>query len=355
MRGMDYTPEEDQFIIQNCLKMTCAEMAFRIGRSQRDNIRQRVIILRRLGKLKRLGHVRNGVFHPIYSKEEDEIIKELYPVLGSKALVNNHLHRTRVSIKSRAARLRVKKIPPVYFNIVKIAKLFAVNSRVVRGWLKQGFLKGSKSGRGKGLNQEWRVEPEDLEKFARDYYYLYDPNRVKDKFLLSIIETTPAGKSILIRQAVKVLGVSRIVIQRRINKGTLKAYKGFGGNIGRGGFRWYVQLAESESDLEWFRDLADNNNGFGAARWLVETVRQGPDSVELLNILIKYEPERIRLVRVMISEMAPAADRILKEFEASQEGEKLKNLSEKGRGLIPMTEGPLLFLFYLTENVTIIE
>ena len=161
--------------------------------------------------------------------------------------------------------------------------------------------------------------------WVRDnYYYLYDPNRVRDKSLAAIIASTPAGKVVTTSQASKVLGIVRsAVIKRAINGDFPVAYKGFGPS-GHG--RWYIQL--NSSAFEWFCDLTDNHND-EAARWLVETAHlRNPDSIEHLDILLRYEPEKVKQIRRMIKVRAPAADRIVREFEAAPEGEKLRSLTE---------------------------
>ena len=236
-----YMPEEDQFIIKNCKKMTYAEMASHIGRPSTDSVRQRIEILQRLGKLKRLrlGFVKNGVFHRYYLEEEDETIKKLYPSLGKKFLAKQ-LNRSEDSIQYRVStKLKVKKAPPAYLNASGTARLLKVGQRTICGWIYQGFLKASKSGRRAGPQQEWRIESQDLSDFMRDYYYIYDPNRIEDEFLKSIIAFTPAGKAVPGCQAIKVLGIPKSTLTKRLRKGQISGYKGFGP---RGHTRWYVQL-----------------------------------------------------------------------------------------------------------------
>lgn len=326
MRDYRYTLEEDRFIIENCEKMTYAEMAYQIGRPSIDSIRQRVKILERLGKLKRFGVVRDGVFHRFYSNKEDEIIEKLYPSLGKKALAKK-LKRPESSIRYRAAKLNVKPGPPAHFNPIRVAQLLGVCQRIVLDWVYQGFLKAdNRNGRRVGRHREWIIKPKNFHKFLKDYYYLYDPSRVKDKSLLAVIASTPAAKVVTTSQASKILGiVEQAVIRRAINGKFPVVYKGFGPS-GHG--RWYVQLGDSV--FEWFRNLVDDiNKKDSAAGWLVEIARlRNPGSIEYLNVLLRYEPERVKQLCRMIKARAPVANRIVREFEATPEGEKLRSLTE---------------------------
>lgn len=316
---MLYKAKEDRFIIKNSNKLAYREMAFHLGRSE-ESVRQRIEILKRLGKLKRSGQVRNGILHLPYSKEEDNSIKTIYPTYPTETLIKL-LKRSEASISYRASKLNVKKGPLPYLNVGKITVLMEVTRPIVIDWIDRGLLKASKDGRRAGPYQEHRVEFQDFYSFLRNYYFLYDADRVKDKFLRSIIESTPAGKAILVCQAAKVLGISKSQVKRRIDRGKLIAYKNFSGNGGRG-FRWFVILDKSYFD--WFRDLTDNQ----AAQWLVEAAQlRNLDSVATLDLLIKYIPEKVKGVRRRMNNF-PAANAIVKKFEATPEGKKLSNLIE---------------------------
>ena len=243
-----YKPKEDQFIIEKNKKMSYPEMGSCIGRSA-DSIRQRIEILKRLGKLERSGFVQNGIFHPLYSEEDNKLISELYPSQPIEFLMGK-LNRSEASIRNQAFKLKVKKGPPPYLNVRRVCKLLRVTRHIVINWINQGFLKASHNGRRAGPYYEWRIEFQDFYNFVENYYFLYETERVRDKFLCSIIESTPAGKAVSVRQAAKLLDVSESKIKRLINKGKLRAYKHFGGQRGFRGFRWFVIL--SESDFEWF-------------------------------------------------------------------------------------------------------
>ncbi len=240
-----YAPREDRFIIKNCKKMSYREMALQLGRST-ESIRQRMEILKRLRKIKRSGFVKDGVFHPYYSEEQNRVIIKRYPDQDIK-LLTGELKRSEASLRYRAAKLKTKRMPPAYLNVIKIVRLLRVTQQTVVHWLNQGFLRGSKSGRGVGQYQEWRIEPQDFYDFVKDYYYLYEPKLVRDKFLRSIIKSTPAGRAVPVCQAVKVLGISKAEIQRRIKSGELQAYKSFAGYHRFKGFRWFVLVRRVRS------------------------------------------------------------------------------------------------------------
>jgi len=242
-----FTAEEDSFIIGNCKKMNYAEIAIYLGRPSENSIHQRVGILEKQGRLKRFGLVRDGTFHPFYSDEEDEIIKRLYPSLGKKALARK-MKRPESSVRYRASKLDVKSGQPNHLNPPRIARLLGVCQRIVNDWIYQGFLKAdNRNGRRVGRHREWIIKPQDFHKFLRDYYYLYDPNRVRDKFLLSIIALTPAGKVVTTSQAAKILGIVRSAVIKRAIKGDFPvAYKGFGPS---GHTRWYLQLDDCPQNL----------------------------------------------------------------------------------------------------------
>jgi len=238
-----YTLREDRLIIQNCKKMSYREIGLCIGRKE-ESIRQRVGILKRQKKIRHPGFVdKEGVFHRYYSGEDDEALERLYPSSGKKALAKM-LNRSERSIQYRvSAKLKIKRAPPAYLSAIKIAKLLRVGQRtVVFNWINQGFLKGTKSGRGTGRYQEWRIEVQDFHNFIRDYYYLYEPKLVKGKFLRSIIKITPAGQAVPVCQAAKILGISKSEVQRRIKSGELNAYKNYAGLHRFRGFRWFVRL-----------------------------------------------------------------------------------------------------------------
>lgn len=320
MAGKSFTNKEDRFIIQNQGKLSRPEMALKIGRPSAESIRQRIEALERQGKLKRFrGFVKDGVPHPYFSEEEKRIIRDFYPSQDIKLLIDT-LGRSEASIRYEAKKLGVKKGRPGYFSGGMTAMALGVRQGKVVEWIEQGLLKGNKSGRGSGVYQEWKIEIPGLHEFIRNHYNLLNTDRIKDKSLQSVIASTPAGKAVPISQAIKVLGISKPTAQRRIKKGKLNAYQGFGGHKGSGGFLWRVRL--DDSVFQWFLSLTNDR----AAEWLVDIVRlRNPERIEYLNILLKYVPERIREIRKRIKAFS-LADSIVREFETSPEGERLKNL-----------------------------
>lgn len=86
------------------------------------------------------------------------------------------------------------------------------------------------------------------------------------------------------------------------------------------------QVGRSKQKLsQWFFELP----GFKAANWLVETARlRNQNSVRVLNILVQCLPERMREIRRGIR-VYPVAERIVREFEATKEGERLRTLFER--------------------------
>lgn len=52
-----------------------------------------------------------------------------------------------------------------WLTIPEVAARLAVNERTVRSWLQKGLLTGYKFG---GWRGEWRVKPEDVERFVAD-------------------------------------------------------------------------------------------------------------------------------------------------------------------------------------------
>lgn len=316
-----YTPAEDLFLIEHIGKMTQKEMAICLSRSP-ESILERIQVLEKQGKLKRLGQVRDGKLNRYYSKKEDEFIKKHYPTHKANFLVQK-LNRPLSSIQYRVARLKVEKKkenPSPYLNVRQIAELLRVCRRVVLEWIYLGFLKAIGSDATNDSYSGWHIKPEDFYDFVKNHYYLYDPDRIKDKFLRSIVDATPAAKAIPACQAVKILGVGRAAISKYARRGKFPvSYKGFGPG---GHVRWYVQL--DGSAFEWFRDLVgDINHIDQAAEWVMKAMEtRNP----ILNILVKYEPERVKEVRKRI-QTRPVANRIATKFEeTTPEGEKFKNL-----------------------------
>ena len=251
-----------------------------------------------------------------YTKEQEDIIRREYPNTAA-AVIAEKLGKNETAIGHKARKLKVRKNPPSYLSSYGVARLLRIHQRRGRVWLLQGLLKGSKTGRGSGVWQEWRIEVSDFQEFVKNHYHLFRTERIIDRSLLQIIATTPAGRFIPICQAVRVLGVSRATAQRWARKGALPAYKGLGP---RGRLRYYVQL--DGTAFEWFFNLSDDR----AAGWLVETVRcQNHNAMEMLDILIKCEPEKLKEVRRRIRG-AVIANGIVRQFEETSQGERFKIL-----------------------------
>lgn len=117
-----FVPEEDQFIIRNCKKMSCREMASYLRRSE-DSVEERVGILKRLKRIKRSGFVRYGVFYPRFTEEQNRIIRERYPN-GDIKLLMSELKLNEKALRQQASKLGVRRAPRL--NSVKIAALLRV-------------------------------------------------------------------------------------------------------------------------------------------------------------------------------------------------------------------------------------
>lgn len=82
--------------------------------------------------------------------------------------------------------------------------------------------------------------------------------------------------------------------------------------------------------LPWFLDLTDSDNFTNwdrAAEWIVDAaLYRDPERIECLNMLVEWEPERVKEVRKKIKGQ-PKANWIVSKFEKTKKGKTLRSLN----------------------------
>lgn len=123
------------------------------------------------------------------------------------------------------------------FNIEEIARFFEVGERTVLSWIHRGWLKANKSPSCGRSRFKWIIDLPRLVEFIQNYYGAFESRKIKDKFIKSIVDSTPAGRAISVEEAAKVLGISSQRVRQRIATGQISAYRGYSE---AGNFQWYV-------------------------------------------------------------------------------------------------------------------
>jgi ribosomal protein L37AE/L43A len=164
---------------------------------------------------------------------EDDIIRRVYPTLGSRGVKAEGVHHSLASIGGRAEGLKVKWIGeykplPTWRSLNRLAADFGVSRLTAQAWVDKGFLKTRQvqtDGLGPAIKRILYVDEQDVVTFMRDHSLEYNWDTVAAHWSPHL----PHQKLRTLKQAGALLGVHCSTINTWINEGRILAVKGYHG------------------------------------------------------------------------------------------------------------------------------
>lgn len=98
-------------------------------------------------------------------------------------------------------------------------------AKTVTWWIAEGWLSGTKREIAYGEHTIWRIHPSALEAFLREYRWLYDPARIRDRGWRAFVASLPPAPFVGVREAARLLPYTIGGISQMIRKGDLPAEK----------------------------------------------------------------------------------------------------------------------------------
>lgn len=146
------------------------------------------------------------------------------------AAIAARLGRTERAVESRAWELGLSwKRPPavVTWTASDVARQIGVRcSKTVAWWISAGYLRGEQGPHlPRGGRPAWRVRPDDLRAFLREYPWLYDRARISDPDLAAYVATLPPAEFVGVGEAARRLGYTEAGIANLIRHGYLPGEK----------------------------------------------------------------------------------------------------------------------------------
>lgn len=177
--------------------------------------------------------LRRGLAKYAWSADEDAYLRD---TAGYKtaAEIAQHLGRTANAVHTRASLLGICWMRPMAgrnhtgFTANEVARLLGIPCmKTVTDWIEKGYLEATRRAprMESGPRLAYRVYPESLRVFLRDYPWLYDWRRVQDKGWRAYVERLPHEEWIGTGQAAALLFLTVEGVALSIRKGDLRAEK----------------------------------------------------------------------------------------------------------------------------------
>lgn len=234
-----WTPAEDA-LLRKCLAAGWRHRAIgqALGRPQQ-------------GVTSRWNLLRRGRRRWLWRPDEDALIRDTAGYRTAESIAAE-LGRTPAAVSARAAVLGVHWWSPdgrrvnIGFTGTQIARILGRScSKAVADWIEKGYLVASRRAPRLGEHNykiAYRVLPDALRNFLRDYPWLYDRDRIADKGWRAYVRANvPHERWIGTREAARLLFMTEAGVGIAIRKGDLRAEK-VGPNwvISESGIRAYV-------------------------------------------------------------------------------------------------------------------
>lgn len=186
------------------------------------------------GAVSRRWHLlRRGLAKYAWSAEEDAYLRDTAGYKTAEDIARS-LGRTANAVHTRASLLGIRWMRPMPgrnhtgFTAQGVATLLGIPcSKSVTDWIAKGYLDGARRSprMDSGPRLAYRVYPESLRVFLRDYPWLYDWRRVQDKGWRAYVERLPHEDWIGTREAADLLFLTGEGVALSIRKGDLRAEK----------------------------------------------------------------------------------------------------------------------------------
>lgn len=220
---LTWTPEEDATL----LRLAAEKRLTYVQIGQRLRGRSKVAVGARLHLLRR------GLKKYAWSADEDAFLRD---TAGYKtaAAIAAELGRTANAVHTRASLLGIRWMRPVRgrnhtgFTASEVARLLGIPcAKAVTDWIRKGYLEASRRAprMDSGPRLAYRVYPESLRVFLRDYPWLYDWRRVQDRGWRAYVDTLPREEWLGTRAAADLLFLTEQGVALAIRKGDLRAEK----------------------------------------------------------------------------------------------------------------------------------
>ncbi len=228
MGGKPWAPAHDRLLLALAGRASVEQIAARVGRSP-TAVRTRIPLLRRGG-----GRVprNNPSGKRNWSPDEDATLRASAGFLSVDEIAAE-LGRTATAIRFRAKRLGLtwyKANPSKQdhrgYTAGEVQRMLGLGcAKTVAWWIEAGYLDGERHAVRVGPHRAWRVYPEELEHFLREYRWLYDPARIRDPLWRAFVAGLPPAEYIGTREAARRLCYEVTSVSQLIRKGDLEAEK----------------------------------------------------------------------------------------------------------------------------------
>lgn len=127
VKGEFWTKEETEFAIAGYLNgMNLSEIASHVNRSEKA-VKHR---------LQKVGLYQTSVSRRNWTAEEEDLLEQKYSSLGARKIAEK-LNRTVISVKKKAAAMRLNAYDDGYLKVADICRVFNVDNCVVSLWIKK--------------------------------------------------------------------------------------------------------------------------------------------------------------------------------------------------------------------------
>lgn len=224
MTGKHYLPEHDDILRKVEDGRLLLPIAQRLGKSERQ-VRLRWQLLR-AGKPPRATD-----YNRIWSRADDQYLRD---TVGMKPIAEicEALKRTPVAVRIRAKRLGLrwvkgsKRQPAQGLTARAVAQMLGVRcQKTVVRWIADGYMVGEKRPVRYGTSAVWRIWPEAVERFLREYRWLYNPERIVDPGWRRVVASLPLARYVGVAEAAHRLCYTISGVNQLIRKGDLPAEK----------------------------------------------------------------------------------------------------------------------------------
>lgn len=209
---------KDTFIVDTYSSLTARQQAKELEYSYSWVVHRRGI-LRKEGFLPKV-----RAYHPIWTDEDSEYLKQNYPFLTTKTLVK-HLKRSPGAIKEHKEKLCLSRVSEDY-TAVSLGQLLGRSGHTIARYVSDGFLKGKKSYK-MGRYKRWVFNEEQVVKFLRTYPWLLNVRDLTEPhyFRSVLLEEWRENPWYTPAQAANVLGCSLEALRKRLFSGEVPAAK----------------------------------------------------------------------------------------------------------------------------------
>lgn len=211
--------ERNTFIIATYGRLTARQQARQLEIPYTNVIYWR----KKLHKAGRLTKPRK--YHPTWTDEEKEYLRERYPWAKMSTMVTA-LGRTAVAITIQKKKMGLYRDSEQY-TARTLATIFGCDDKWLAALARDGFLKGHRALHFRGLYHPWNFDEDDVVAFIRKYPWLLRPEKMKEEhFFRGIVREewldNPWYTTV---QAAELVGVHKEVILRRLEAGELTGFR----------------------------------------------------------------------------------------------------------------------------------